>query len=120
VESRASAHSRGRGEALSLEGEALAEAERHCAELDAIVADPARLRRVWHESSLKYLNGAFQRTTKNAATGEEFLENLAWRFLCNSESQHWVRGMYDMARERYEEKGHGDFEFCRPNDPFEE
>lgn len=100
----------------------LSEAEReeaagHYAMLDAILTDPARLRELWHETCRRYLRGAWTRLTQDGP--DKFIETYGWRVLGNAESANWVQGIHELAQTEYEKNAHHDFEFTRPNRPFE-
>lgn len=106
------------GRPCLLEGAQAREAQDYFEELDAILHDDARLRELWHEAGRHYLEIYLRRA--QGISVEEFLEKHAWRILCNSEASHWGLAVLDMARRRYRQVARGDFEFERPNVPFEE
>lgn len=93
------------------------EADAHHAMLDAIVADRQRLREVWYESCLVYLKIAWPQIVK--AGPEAFVDQVGWRLLGLEENANWVAGIMEMARQRCALNSQGDFEFVRPNTPFE-
>jgi len=105
------------GRPYPLDDAGLAEAAAHHAELDAILADPDRLRRTWYESCLHYLKINWDAIVK--AGPDRFVEQVGWRFLGNDESHNWTLGFWEMAQAAYERNSRGDFEFSRPNRPFE-
>ncbi|MFW6155650.1 MAG: CapA family protein [Planctomycetota bacterium] len=94
-----------------------AEADAHHAMLDAIVADPERLREMWYASCRVYLKTAWPQIVK--AGPEGFVDQVGWRLLGLDENANWVAGIVEMARQRYADNSRGDFEFTRPNAPFE-
>ncbi len=92
-----------------------AEAEEHYRELDEIVADEARLREVWYESSMHYMNMYWNSMVKEGAEG--FIKGAGWRVLCGSEHKHWICGIKELAKREYNERVSGDFEFVPPSSP---
>ncbi|NLF31703.1 MAG: CapA family protein [Planctomycetes bacterium] len=105
------------GRPYPLTADGRAEADAHHAMLDAIVADPDRLREVWYESCQVYLKTAWPQIVK--AGPEGFVDQVGWRLLALDENANWVAGILEMARRRYAGNSRGDFEFTRPNSPFE-
>ncbi len=96
------------------------EAEEYFELIDDIVADPNRLRETWYESCRVYLENTLKRNTPLANGAENFVETAGWRYLGNAESRNWVTGILEMAQNKYEENAYGDFEYVRPNFPFQE
>ena len=93
------------------------EAEAHCAALDDILTDPERVRELWYETCRHYFRGAWARLTKEGP--DKFVETYGWRVLGNAESLNWARGIHELAQMEYEKNAQHDFEFTRPNRPFE-
>ena len=95
-----------------------AEAEAYCASLDDILTDPERTRELWYETCRCYFRGAWTRLTEGGP--DKFIENYGWRVLGNAESLNWVRGIQELAQIEYGKNSRHDFEFTRPNQPFED
>lgn len=83
-------------------------------DLDAILADPRRIREVWHKSCIDRLSLLMQRFEKDAGLDpEQFLHKYETQ-LFSDMSHEYLGGLYEIASDDYEKYSHADFEYCRP------
>jgi poly-gamma-glutamate synthesis protein (capsule biosynthesis protein) len=96
-------------------------AVKHAELIDSILSDPEKLRETWYESCMHYMVGTLSGDWNNPLSKgpENFVENNGWRYLGNAESRNWVLGILEMCEKKYAENCDGDFEYVRPNFPFQ-
>lgn len=104
------------GEPRPLTAEELPAVEAHYRRLDALVADPAAHRAAWLESCRSYLAQWWPHIVRPG--GDRFIADIAWR-LTLDEHRHWLAGVRELALEEAARTCAADFEFRRPNAPFE-
>lgn len=100
-----------------LSEEEQSEAEQHYLYLDSILKNPEELRRLWHEASLRYLKLYWRILEKRGP--EEFIRHYGFKIFHLSENRHWVEGIRELIQNEYDKNVHNDFEYKRPNSPFE-
>ncbi len=97
-------------------------AAQHAELLDSLIADPDKLREIWYESCMHYFVNTLSGDWNNPLSEgpENFIENNGWRYLGNAESRNWALGILEMCERKYAENSAGDFEYVRPNFPFQD
>lgn len=91
------------------------EEENYYLYLDDILKDTEKLRRMWHEASIRYLKMYWNKLAK--ATPEEFLNQYGYEVFHLTENRHWVEGIRELILEQYKKSREQDTELTRPNRP---
>lgn len=99
------------GRSCPLNEKKLIETEEYYHYLDNILKDPVKLKKIWHEASLRY----FQKYWKEAQGKEpEMVINENAIKLMLTENQHWFQGVQELVKEEYDKIKYNDFEYVRP------
>ena len=83
--------------------------------LDNILKDPVKLRQMWYEACIRYLNIYWNNLLRS--TPEDFMKHLALEIFCVTENQHWVDGLKELVQQQYGTYKAQDTVFTRPNKP---